>query len=251
MRSSCPWPLASIFMRSRALDTGAMVCYHGQVMTDQNTILIAAVIGGDINAVNAAIAAGADVHHHSGLALRHAAAEGHAEVVRRLLAAGADVHAQDDVALRYAAANDHAETVSLLLAAGANVHAKHEDALRHAAVNGHAEVVQRLLVAGADVHAADDAAIEQAACHGHADVVRMLLAAGADPLIAWRGAAIEVRSAVAKTLDACGDALTTKQRRNLITASESGEFVGLRAAAASMSRCKAIKRGPPTKNRRR
>ena len=125
-------------------------------------------------ALDAALAAGADVHADFDFALRMASAKGHGAVVQALLTAGADVHAQDDEALGGASENGHLAVVQALLKAGADVHADDDSALRWASHNGHVAVVQTLLTAGADVHAQDDWALRWASRHGHTDVVALL-----------------------------------------------------------------------------
>jgi Ankyrin repeats (3 copies) len=76
--------------------------------------------------------------------LIQAAWNGKMETVKTLLAADADVHAWSDLALRGASGNGRTDTVQALLAAGANVHVGDDSALCNAALNGCAETVQVL-----------------------------------------------------------------------------------------------------------
>lgn len=109
---------------------------------------------GDPPGVEAALAAGADVHARGDWALELASERGHLPVVRCLLAAGADARANSDGPLRRAARNGHHLVVDSLIAAGANVHANTEMPLRLASRKRHTSVVERLLAAGADRDAA-------------------------------------------------------------------------------------------------
>jgi len=201
-----------------------------------------AAANGHAEMVNLLLAADANVHANDDEALREAAARGHVEIVSLLLAAGANVHANDDEALRYAAARGHVEIVSLLLAADANVHANNDAALRYAAASGHAEIVSLLLAADANVHANNDAALRYAAASGHAEIVNRLLAAGANPVIALENTSQADRGDVVTTLDACAAVLTSEQRAALLAISRPGEFVQLRAIAASAVKHRTMRR---------
>jgi len=205
--------------------------------------LLAAVISGDAEAVAAAIAAGADCNAtvDDGLCpLQRAAAYGYDEVIRLLLAAGADLHAKDDAALLWAVIYGCAKTVHLLLTEGANVHARNDDALRTAATFGHAEVVRILLATGANVHAEDDGALYAAATNGHTEVARLLIAAAADPVSIWSKADSNDRALMVAVLDACADAMMPAQC--VMLASKSEAFANLRAAIASSTKNRGMKR---------
>jgi len=162
--------------------------------------------------------------------------------VKAALASGANIHANDDLALRRAVYHGHDEMVSRLLAAGANVHANNDAALRWAAYQGHAKIVNRLLAADANVHADHDDALRWAAIKGHIETVSLLLAAVADPVVAFENASEGDRCNVANALDACAAALTSVQRGALLATSFPGEFVQLRAIAASAEKHRAIHR---------
>lgn len=71
--------------------------------------------------------------------------------VEAALAAGADVHANDDEALILVASRGHHEALQTLIDAGANVHAKDGQALSMAADIGCQDCAIRLLDAGAEV----------------------------------------------------------------------------------------------------
>jgi len=211
-------------------------------MPSQKKSLFKWVRVGDIDGVKAALAADVDAHANDDLALRWAAANGHAEIISLLLAADANIHANDDEALRRAVYHGHAEIVSRLLAAGANVHADHDDALRFAAAGGYAEIVNLLLAADADVHAHDDEALRWAARKGHAEIVNRLLAAGANPVITLENTPEADRGDVVTALDACAAVLSQDQRTALLDISRPGEFVRLRAIVASAAKHRAVRR---------
>lgn len=162
-------------------------------------------------------------------ALHTAIRDSNIQGVMAALAAGADVRVGNGDALCHAALFGDIGIVDELLAAGVNVHAHRDDALCWAAAYGHIAVVHRLLRAGADIHAKDDAALSWAARDRRDAVVRVLLAGGADPVSALKGAGEDDRGAVAATLDACIDALTSEQRGALLAISRPGEFVRLHA----------------------
>jgi len=123
--------------------------------------------------------------------------------------------------------------VKMAVAMGADPHAVSTRAPCNAAEYGHTEVIRFLLAAGADVNAKASAALRIAAIFGRAEVVRILLAAGANPMVAWKNATLASRDRVATMLDACDDALTTKQIAVLLAAAGSDGFIKLRAMAAS------------------
>lgn len=84
--------------------------------------LIDAVKKGDVEAVRALLAEGADVHGWNEEALCLAAYLGHTEIARLLLAAGADVHAKSELALSWAAAKGNVNLVKVLIGAGSVVY---------------------------------------------------------------------------------------------------------------------------------
>ena len=155
--------------------------------------VIAAARAGDVAAVRALVADGADVDVRQGdgaTALHWAAHRGDLVLAEALLAAGADVNAAnalDATPLWLASQNGDARLVAVLLAAGAdaNVSLKMgETPLMSASRSGSVDSVERLLAAGADVNAAErergQTALMWAAAQGHAGVVGLLAAAGAD-----------------------------------------------------------------------
>jgi ankyrin repeat protein len=169
--------------------------------------LAAAVHAGDLPAVRALIAAGADTGWRDEEAgetlLMTAAAAGHTDVARELLVRGVEVRETDGeglTALDHAAEGGHLVAVRLLLGAGGERAAKRADlALQLAAARGHAGVVRELLRQGVKAHPAqrvEEAALARAAGDGHADVVRLLLEAGGAP--ASRLAAIALDAAAAE-----------------------------------------------------
>jgi hypothetical protein len=92
-----------------------------------NTDLLAAASSGDLAALEAALAAGADIEVKADFddtALNLACRGGHAEIVRRLLAAGAaieNVGGADQTPLMNAAFGGHVGLVRTLLEAGARI----------------------------------------------------------------------------------------------------------------------------------
>ena len=127
--------------------------------------LVSAATRGDLAAVKAFIAGGADVNakNNSGdTALEDAAAYGYDDIVQTLLAHGADANAKNNtsnmaLALAWAALEGHDDVVKTLLAHGADVNAKNssgDTALTDAAYYHDDVVVQTLLAHGADASAA-------------------------------------------------------------------------------------------------
>jgi hypothetical protein len=122
--------------------------------------------------------------------LVEAARNGRIEAVQALVAAGADLNApngQGMCALNAAAASDEPELVKWLLAHGANPnqHAKCGEnecrgatPLSEAARVGSVEVAKMLLAAGADIAAEDDLATVLANLNGRVEVFKFLKAAG-------------------------------------------------------------------------
>jgi ankyrin repeat protein len=97
-------------------------------MPDENAErLRAAAEAGDLEGVQQALAAGADINargEYGDTALNHAARAGHGEVVEALLAAGGDVEnlgGADLTPLMNAAVAGHIGVVRMLLAAGARI----------------------------------------------------------------------------------------------------------------------------------
>ncbi len=157
------------------------------------TLLLDAVLGGDIAAVRATLAEGADANERDSdgtTALHHAARLGGLEIADQLIAAGAEV----DAGTRYgitplalAAASGGAELVTRLLAAGADPGATSREGqtvLMNAALNGTPAMIETLLSHGANVNAAErfrgQTALMWAAAKGNTAALATLLAAGAD-----------------------------------------------------------------------
>ena len=161
------------------------------VLSDKDAELIEAAEKGDLSAVSAALANGADVNAKNikGLtALMKASIEGHADVVKLLLDKGADVNARTDsgyMALTAASWAGHADSVKLLLDNGADVNVKDVEGgtvLMGASWAGHVDVVKLLLDNGADINAKDPegrTALMAASLNGNKDIVRVLVKAGA------------------------------------------------------------------------
>jgi ankyrin repeat protein len=117
--------------------------------------------------------------------LTDAASRGDVEAVRAFLAGGADVNEQTAgfaSPLAAAAGGGHLEAVELLLEAGgaADLPGASVTPITSAAQHGRAAVVRRLLEAGVPAERSGSAML--AACaQGHLEVVRLLVEAGVDP----------------------------------------------------------------------
>jgi ankyrin repeat protein len=120
--------------------------------------------------------------------LADAAARGDVVAVRALLAGGADVNATQvdgTTPLHAAVANDHLEIADALLKAGAKAATGDRYGvlpLSLAAINGNAAMIRRLLDAGTDPNTADPAgetALMTAARTGRLDALRVLIERGA------------------------------------------------------------------------
>lgn len=112
--------------------------------------------------------------------LIHAAQSGDLAAVQAARAAGANGQADENYALQVAANRGHTNVVQLLIAAGADVQAAGGLALSWAAENGRLAVAQCLLAAGADVRAhAKDSPLMLATLAGHPDLIRLLVTHGA------------------------------------------------------------------------
>ena len=161
--------------------------------------LLNAAAHGDLQALTAQLAAGADPNacDREGIpAVAIAASRGWAEGVAALLAAGVDptqhVRGREPKSYRgpllnLPAANGSLETARVLIAAGAALEATDQTgltALMCAAYRGHEPIVKLLIEAGASLEARDQdgyTALMFSANAGWASVVRMLLDAGAKP----------------------------------------------------------------------
>ena len=144
------------------------------------TLLLSAAKEGNLNDVQRALDAGADISANDHGALRSAAACGYTETVKLLLERGSVISADNHEALRFAARFGHTETVKLLLQRGADISANNHYALRFAARFGHTETVKLLLDNGADISAKNPEALRMAAAMGRTEIVKLLLDNGAD-----------------------------------------------------------------------
>ena len=171
--------------------------HGGKVMT----ALITASMNGQLDVVQALIAANADINdkEYQGVtALVWASWRGHLEVVQALIAAKADINARNNIgetALMWASERGHLEVVQALIAAKAGINDKDNGdntALMMASERGHLEVVQALIAANANINDknSDDwsdsclrsgmTALMLASEEGHLKVVQALIAAKAD-----------------------------------------------------------------------
>jgi ankyrin repeat protein len=152
----------------------------------QSDVLFQAIRNGDLAALRAQLAQGADKNardRRGATLLMHAAAFGTADAVKALLDAGADVNARNSfeaTALVWSAADSN--KVRLLVEHGANVNARTKlgrtPLMVAAACDGCSETVRYLLSKGAD--ASGVGALQLAALAGDSKSVGLLLAAGAD-----------------------------------------------------------------------
>ena len=165
--------------------------------SDKNAQLIKAAENGDLQAVQTALAEGANINTKSNTGwtpLLSAAFSARTEVVKLLLEKGADVNAKENngvTALMVAAFGGYTEIVNVLLEKGAEVNARTPDgatALMMAAmgaaeirVGGHTEIVKSLLEKGADIKVRANSgvtALELAKKGGRTDIVQLLEKAG-------------------------------------------------------------------------
>ncbi len=155
--------------------------------------LVDAVQRGDVEAVRALLAAGAEIDEPQAdgtTALHWAAYRDDAEMVALLLGSGATVRSTNRYGVRpisLAAVNGNASILAALLAAGADANATLEEGetvLMTASRTGKLAAVELLLAHGADVNAIEtwrgQTALMWAAAEGHTDVVKALLAHDAD-----------------------------------------------------------------------
>lgn len=115
-----------------------------------NRRLIDASRLGNLQAVQQALAAGADIHAQADLALRYSAKNGDLLIVRYLVQHGANIHANNDMALRSTSFEDHLDVVQFLIEQGANIHAENNSTVRWAVRNRNWSMVAYLLKHGAD-----------------------------------------------------------------------------------------------------
>jgi len=130
---------------------------------DGTTALHWAVRRDDVAAVDALIAAGADVkaqNRYGVTPINLAATNGNPAIIGKLLAAGVDPNSANpsgETALMTAARSGKVPAVTLLLDKGANVNAKDtvhaQTALMWAVLENHTDVVKLLIARGADVNA--------------------------------------------------------------------------------------------------
>ena len=170
----------------------------GATMADD---LITAARQGDIAAITAQIAAGADLEARDAegaTALLVATHANNIEAARLLIEAGADVNAKDAIAdspYLYAGARGHLEILKLTLTHGADLTSTNRyggTALIPAAERGHVETVASLIAAGVDVDHVNRlgwTALLEAIILGdggprHVAIVKLLLDAGANPNLA-------------------------------------------------------------------
>ena len=183
-----------VFVFLIGLITGGAVVAEAK---ETPSVLIEAVIAGDITAIQAAIASGADLEQRDGkgrTALLIATHADHVEAARFLIDAGADVNAKDDIhdtPFLYAGAEGRDEILKAILATGkANLKDTNRfggTALIPAADHGYPETVAILLATDIDIDHVNDlgwTALMEAVILGDGGsvqqkIVNLLLDAGA------------------------------------------------------------------------
>ncbi len=169
-------------------------CIAGAGVSDMNAQLIKAAADGNQQAVQSALANGADVNVKTTdgwTALMKASQKGHVEIVKLLLDNGADVNVKEirygTTALYIASYNGHVEIVKLLLEKSTDINVKGAGigatALYIASQKGRVEIVKLLLDKGADVNLKTTdgtTALIAASEIGHVEIVKLLLDKGAD-----------------------------------------------------------------------
>jgi ankyrin repeat protein len=146
-------------------------------MNSSGEQLLLAAKNGDIGALRAALADGADTLDS---ALVTAAGEGHGLAATYLIDSGADLQVLDYWPARRAAEGGHLDTLRLLLdRAGDNAPDMAQVVLSEAASHGHEELVRWLLDEGhANPAGAADTPLKRAALKGHLSVAELLLERG-------------------------------------------------------------------------
>ena len=192
-------------LRSIAVSCAALLGLSGPASAAS---LATAARNGDVAAVRAQIAAGADVNESESdgsSALLWAAYQSSPELVALLLERGADPNRANEFGvtpLLQASRNGDVATMRALLDGGADVARAVRDGetpLMAAARTGSAEAVNLLLERGSDPNGAEtlggQTALMWAAAEGHLPVVDELLRAGADPNLRSRTSELTKRSA--------------------------------------------------------
>lgn len=164
---------------------------------EANDAFMNAIAAGDVDAMNRALAAGANPRGSHMQPMWLATFAGHSAALERLI--DLDLNAYDEYSptscsgspMHAAAEHDRVNLLRLLVdrADGKSLLNAFENAetpLAAAARAGHIDAVRYLLSVGADVDANDASHIgETALCHavleGHTEIIRILLAAGANP----------------------------------------------------------------------
>lgn len=157
------------------------------IQEEKNKYLLDAIVLGEIDSVEQALSAGADVNsketERGMTGLMIAIMEEDIEIVTLLLENGADVNIQTkdgETALILASMFGYIEIVKILLEYGANVDTKENlgmTALMAASGEGHIEIVKLLLANGADQNATDNynnTALMLANIKRHVEIVELL-----------------------------------------------------------------------------
>ena len=186
--------MSSMYRSAGIVVVAGVLAATAPLAAAQDTRVVEAAAGQDLQAVRALLDRGADVDSpwaDGSTALVWAAHWNDLDMADLLLTAGADVNAADDhgvTPLDRAAENMSLEMVEKLLAAGADANAARASGLTPlmvAARTGSLPVVEALLASGAAVNArtgsARGTALMWAVAGSHAEVTRALLDGGAEP----------------------------------------------------------------------
>ncbi len=184
-----------------AVMTLATVSSASPFQEDQVKALIEAAAAGDLDKVNAALKAGADVNgtvRTRWTALHAAAERARGEVVKRLLEAKANPNVEDPLGvtpLHWASCRGPVESAKALITAGADVNAycvQFDTPLGTAAAAGQVEIAAELLKAKADVNGGKSLKpLALAAKYSQIEMIRLLVKNGAtindekDPPLHW------------------------------------------------------------------
>jgi len=151
-----------------------------------NEMLFKASYGGNLEKVEEALKAGADVNKkYDGLtALMLASYCGHTDIIELLITADADINAKDNqkrTALMHASCDGNKDIVEILIKAGADINAKDNNgytALICASMLGDTDIVELLIKSGADLNAKDNygnTALMLASYYANKDIIELLV----------------------------------------------------------------------------
>ena len=162
------------------------------VVEELSSLLITAVVAGDLMSVRSQLEQGADKNETTNkgrTAMWHAAKNGHSEILQLLLNLGANKDKADDkneTPLFQASDHGHLDVVQLLVEEGADIETANDygwTPLMTATASGYVEVIRYLLEQGADRDRMDSnnfTPLHGAALTGELEGAKLLMAYGAD-----------------------------------------------------------------------